>query len=82
MVEANLEKDIKSMVAEILEMQEEEIDPNANFVQDLGMDSMMALEVLAGLEKKYKIAIPEESLQQFESLNKTVNIVKDIYNNR
>lgn len=47
-------KDIKELVAEILEEETEGLDVNAHFVKDLGMDSMMALEILAGIEKKYR----------------------------
>ena len=74
----DVEKDIRSLVAEILETQPEEIDGSASFVKDLGMDSMMALEILAGIEKKYRIVIPEDTLPKFTSLNQTVMIVKDI----
>lgn len=74
----DVEKDIRGLVAEILETEPETIDGNANFVKDLGMDSMMALEILAGIEKKYRIAIPEDTLPKFTSLSKTVEIVKNI----
>ena len=79
----NVEKDIRELVAEILEVDDPgEIDGAANFVKDLGMDSMMALEVLAGIEKKYRIVIPEDTLPKFTSLNQTVKIVKDILNKK
>lgn len=74
----NVEKDIRELVAEILEMEPGEIDPKSNFVKDLGMDSMMALEVLAGIEKKYRIVVPEETLPKFTDLNTTVGIVKGL----
>jgi len=74
----NVEKDIRGLVAEILEAEPETIDGNASFVKDLGMDSMMALEILAGIEKKYRIAIPEDTLPKFTSLNVTVGIVKGL----
>ena len=74
-VNVNVEKDIRSLVAEILEVEPSEINGEANFVKDLGMDSMMALEILAGIGKKYRIVIPEEMLPKFTSLNKTVSIV-------
>lgn len=74
----DVEKDIRELVAEILETEPEDIDGDARFVQDLGMDSMMALEILAGIEKKYRIAIPEETLPKFQSLNTTIAIVEDI----
>ena len=74
----NVEQDVRGLVAEVLEVEPAEINPEAHFVKDLGMDSMMALEILAGIEKMYRIIIPEEMLQKFTSLNQTVKIVKDI----
>ena len=74
----NVEKDIRELVAEILETDPSEIDGAASFVKDLGMDSMMSLEILAGIEKKYRIIIPENTLPKFTSLNQTVKIVKEI----
>jgi len=78
----NVEKDIRDLVAEVLETEPERIDADASFVKDLGMDSMMALEILAGIEKKYRIVIPEDTLPKFTSLNKTIGIVKDILSHK
>ena len=74
----SVEQDIRELIAEILESEPEEIEPEATFVKDLGMDSMMALEILAGIEKKYRIVIPEETLPKFVDLSSTIAIVKDI----
>ncbi len=74
----NVETDLRQLVAMILEVEPESIDAQANFVQDLGMDSMMALEILASIEKKYKIVIPEETLGKFTTLDQTVKIVQEL----
>ena len=74
----NLEKEMRAMVAEILEMDEEKITPDAKFVDDLGMDSMMALEILASLEKKYKVKIPEEYLTRVTSLRNMIEMTRGI----
>jgi acyl carrier protein len=74
----NVENDIRSLIAEILETEPDQILGDASFVKDLGMDSMMALEILAGIEKKYKIVIPEETLPKFTDLNTTIKLVKEI----
>ena len=74
----NVEKDIRGLVAEVLEAEPESIDANAHFVKDLGMDSMMALEILAAIEKKYRVVIPEDTLTKFTTLSKTIDIVKGI----
>jgi acyl carrier protein len=78
MPEVNIKNDICETLAEILETDPGDIDPKASFVDDLGMDSMMALEILASIEKRYKIVIPEEKLPQFTSLDKTVEVVSQI----
>lgn len=69
--------EITALVAEIIEKDPKEISPTARFVEDLGVDSMMALEILAGIEKKYKIAIPEEKLAEFNTLDSVVAIAKE-----
>jgi len=75
---ATVEQDLKGLVADILEMESDAIDTQAHFVKDLGMDSMMALEILASIEKKYRITIPEETLPKFINLKDTVDIVAEI----
>lgn len=74
----NVEQDIRGLVAEILEAEPQEISLDSHFVKDLGMDSMMALELLAGIEKKYRIVIPEETLPKFTGLRTTISIVEGI----
>lgn len=54
-----LESEIKNLIAEIIEKDPSEISPDAKFFEELGMDSMMALEILAGVKKRYKINIPQ-----------------------
>ena len=73
-----VDQDIRNLLAEILETDPQSIDGNASFVKDLGMDSMMALEILAGIEKKYRIVIPEETLPKFTDLNTTIRLVKEL----
>lgn len=70
-----LTEEIRSMIAEIAEVDEDEILGEKSFVEDLGFDSMMALEIFAKLEKQYKIRIPEEELPKLSNLNQTVDLV-------
>lgn len=72
----NVEQEVKELIADIIEMEPDKIDPNAHLVEDLGMDSMMALEILAALEKKYRIKLPEEELPRITTLNGTIELVK------
>ena len=70
-----LEKELKALISEIVEIEEEKITPEANFVEDLGMDSMMALEIMAATEKKYKLKIPEENLTKMTNLSQVIKII-------
>lgn len=73
----DLESDIRALIAEIIEKDPGEITPEAKFFEELGVDSMMALEIMAAIEKKYRIKIPEEKLPQFINLKETVRIAQE-----
>ena len=73
----NLEKELRVLIAEIIEIEEDKITLQAGFVEDLGMDSMMALEILAAIEKKYKLRIPEEHLTKITNLKQVVETTKE-----
>ena len=71
-----LETELREIIARITEIGPERIMLEARFVDDLGMDSMMALEILAAMEKKYKIQVPEEKLSQLTTLKETIKLTK------
>ncbi len=71
-----IDQEVTELIADIIEMTPGDIDPNANLVEDLGMDSMMALEILAAIEKKYRIKIPEEDLPKITTVNRAIELAK------
>lgn len=74
-----VESEIRELVAEILEMESDQVPEDASFVNDMGMDSLRALEILASLEKKYSIQIPPERLRDMGSLKNVIRVTKEIY---
>jgi len=72
-----LEKELRDIIAKIVEIDPDKITLEASFVEDLGMDSMMALEILAAMEKKYKIQVPEEKLGKLKNLKETIKLTKE-----
>ncbi|MDD5583931.1 MAG: acyl carrier protein [Candidatus Omnitrophica bacterium] len=73
----DMETEIRDLIANILEKEPGEITLDAKLVEDLGVDSMMALEILAATEKKYKISIPGERLPEMNTLRATIAIAKE-----
>ena len=72
-----LYSEIKEIVADTLEEDEDEINGDPIFVEEYDVDSMLALEILATIEKKYKIKIPEERLANITTLNETVSLTQE-----
>lgn len=71
----SVQEEVLEIVATVIEKDKGEIPLDAHLIQDVGADSMMALEILAALEKKYRIAVPEEKLKEMTTVNKIVQMV-------
>ena len=67
---------VRKIVAEILELGPEAIDPDGQLVEDMGMDSMKALVILAAVEKAFRVKIPEDSLPKMTTVNRVIQIAK------
>ena len=59
MSEHELKNKLREIIAEVSEV--DEIPDDTPF-SDLGIDSMMAIEIVAEVERTYKLSIPEEEL--------------------
>ena len=73
-----LQNDIRVIVSKIIEIVPEKIEPDTHFIEDLNADSMMALEIMAALEKKYRINIPEGDLPKLATLKQVTELVKKL----
>ena len=79
---ADLDKEIKSLVSKIIKVPEDRIDPNANLFYDLGIDSLLGVEILASLDKKYGLNIPEDKLRSIKSVNDIIALTKSLMEKR
>lgn len=73
-----LRKEIIKLVARIIKLPEEKIDPQANLFTDLGVDSLLGVEIFAALDKKYGLEIPEDKLRQTNTLNDLIGLVRQL----
>jgi acyl carrier protein len=76
----SLEYEITVLTAEIIELDSAEIwaKRDAHFFKDMQIDSLLALEILATLEKRYYIEVPEERLAEITSLASTIELVRSL----
>lgn len=66
--------ELRTMIAELIEV--DDFSDDEHFVRDLGVDSMMALEIVSRIEKRYGIRISEESLRQIATFNDVVQVTE------
>lgn len=74
---ANLEQDMKELIAKISGHDMEELKPDAHFWEDLGIDSIKAIEITVAIEKKYKIRIKDEQIPQITTIAKAIEVVRE-----
>lgn len=54
-----------------------EIHDTSNYREDLGLDSLSALEVMGDIEYAFKIKVPEERLQAVQTVRDTIELVQE-----
>jgi len=59
-------------IAEDMDIDEDKVTNDAHLVDDLGLDSMALLEILAGIEKNFGVKIPEAEFPELTSINACV----------
>ncbi len=64
------------LIADVIEKPLEAIDLDARFVEDYGIDSLLALEILAVMEKEFKIEISEEELPNFATPRQVIELAE------
>ena len=70
----NFEK-VRDIIVDIISCEETEVTPETNLRQDLGIDSLDAMEIAMAVEEKLGIAIPEEKLGELEYVRDIVALV-------
>jgi acyl carrier protein len=69
----DLREKLREIIIEVAEC--DEVPDDVPF-KDLGIDSMMAIEVINEVERLYKIKVPEEELEQILDLNSVVALIQ------
>ena len=62
-------RDLITEIAEDMDVDVSKITDSAHFITDIGLDSMALLEVLASMEKKFSVSIPESEFPNLTSVD-------------
>ena len=67
---------VKSIIVEQLGVDEEEVTPDASFVDDLGADSLDTVELVMAFEEEFGIEIPDEDAEKFTRVREAVEYIE------
>ena len=67
---------LKEIVIERLNAEEDQIRPEASFVEDLGADSLDIVELIMGIEEEFEIEIPDEDAEKLTTVGEAMAYVK------
>ena len=71
---------IKKIIAEVLNVDEEEITRDTTFVDDLGADSLDIYQIIMGIEEEFDIEIPNEEAEKIATVGDAVEQIKNTLN--
>ncbi len=71
-----IRSEIKRLIADVTEREPGEITDTALFSEELGVDSLMAMEVMVAVDKKFRIDIPEEEFGKIRNVLDAVAAVQ------
>jgi acyl carrier protein len=74
MSDAALKDKLRTIIAEVSEVED---IPDETPFKELGIDSMMAIEIVAEVERTYKLSIPEEDLKELTNFTRVYELVRD-----
>jgi len=72
----SVEEKIKKIICEQLEVNEEDVVPEASFVDDLGADSLDQVELIIAMEEKFDISISDEEAEKIISVRDAIGYVE------
>tara|TARA_B100000212_G_scaffold250936_1_gene192092 strand:+ start:38 stop:280 length:243 start_codon:yes stop_codon:yes gene_type:complete len=67
---------VKKIIISQLNVSEEQVTPEANFIDDLGADSLDQVELVMALEEEFGPEIPEEEAEKLQTVGSVIEYVE------
>ena len=71
---------LKKVIAEVLNVDPDEITMESTFLDDLGADSLDVFQIIMGIEEEFDIEIPAETAEQITTVEQAVEMIKNATN--
>ena len=77
MWDKSVDQMVKEMIVEQLSVSEEEVVPDASFVDALGADSLDLVGLIMVMEEKFDQEIPDEDAEKIQTVQDAINYIKE-----
>ena len=71
---------LQGIIAEVLNLEPEEVTMEATFVYDLGADSLDVFQIIMGIEEEFDIEIPNETAEKIVTVGDAVEAIRNAMN--
>ncbi len=68
---------VKKIIIDQLGVNEEQVTPEASFVDDLGADSLDTVELVMSFEEEFGIEIPDEDAEKIRTIDNAVTYIEE-----
>ncbi len=75
MEKEEIKQRVKSVVAKVLKQDVATIDDDANFIFDLGADSMQSMLLIAAFEEEFEIEMDVDKAQEVQTISGAVDFI-------
>ncbi|MBI5492281.1 MAG: acyl carrier protein [Deltaproteobacteria bacterium] len=73
---SSVENKVKKIIIDQLDVTEDEVTPQASFVDDLGADSLDTVEMVMAFEEEFSIEIPDEDAEKIKTVKDAVDYIQ------
>ena len=71
---------LQSIIAEVLNIDADEVTMDKTFVDDLGADSLDVFQIIMGIEEEFDIEIPNDAAENISTVSDALDAIKNALN--
>ncbi|MEZ4465019.1 MAG: acyl carrier protein [bacterium] len=73
---ASIEKKVIQIIAQQLDVSEDEVVPEASFIDDMGADSLDLVELVMAMEEEFNVEIPDGDAENIRTVQDAIHYVQ------
>ena len=72
----HIEAEVRALITDVARVDGSAIGPDEDLVERLGIDSLQGLQMLAAVEKRFALRLPDEDLVRLDTIGRIADVVE------